>query len=68
AFIFLFMSISQPTLYLRVTQNENDVEQLSEPFTIEPTTSGTFVVGACGPRSITNWDPCTYVVSTGDYI
>ncbi|MFW9865234.1 MAG: Loki-CTERM sorting domain-containing protein [Candidatus Thorarchaeota archaeon] len=26
-----------------------------------------FTVGVVGPRSIMNWDICTYVVSTGDY-
>ncbi|MFX0028366.1 MAG: PKD domain-containing protein [Candidatus Hermodarchaeota archaeon] len=64
--IFLLISILNPILHLRGVRVEADEEQSLDPFSIEPALP-IFVVGACGPRDIAHWDPCTYVASTGDY-
>ncbi|MBY8986696.1 MAG: hypothetical protein KGD65_16605, partial [Candidatus Lokiarchaeota archaeon] len=66
-YIFLLISILNPIHPLRVVRTEADEEQLSDPFIIETAAPSTFTVGACGPRDIAHWDPCTYVTSTGDY-
>ncbi|MFX1278745.1 MAG: PKD domain-containing protein [Promethearchaeota archaeon] len=66
-FFFLLISIINPILLIRVANVLSDEEQMSSPSIIEPAAPSIFVVGACGPRNIAHWDPCTYVTSTGDY-
>ncbi|MFX1364057.1 MAG: ABC transporter substrate-binding protein [Promethearchaeota archaeon] len=67
AFIILFISLSIPFLLPKVLENETYDKQLLDYFVKESAGPVNFTVGACGPRSIADWDVPCYIASTGDY-